>query len=621
MEPDRIRGEHREGVRDGSRERDPEQVVDAVMASLDGSGFDEAAITSLSTADYSCIAPVMARLRERLKTRKAKLSVSSLRAYGLPEPVLDDMRELNAGGLTFAPEAGSQRLRDVINKNISSEDMYQTCHRVFSRGWDRMKLYFMIGLPTEEMEDVEAIADMGRAAVAIGREYLSTVHVTVSVSSHVPKPHTPFQWVAMLPTDELAARQQYVRDMGRLWKFKPRWHDTRISEIECLIARGDRRVGDMIEQAWRAGARFDGWDRMLNYRAWMEAIEAWEAQGNSRAVFYSTIAVDARLPWDHIDVGLAEGFLRREYQRAMAGRFSPPCGKPVGAIVHHTDSSEARSDDRRLVCYHCGVACDMGAMRDDRVDALQRMETLPAPLDQAVEAPATDSDDWVRLRIAFTKQGGLAAQGHLDLVRMMPLLFRRAGIPLRVDQGPKPSPMLTFSPAMVSGAPSVCEIVEVQVPPRWGDESIGKALAAVAPSGFRVVAVIRSNQPLRVVASDILVRLHPTDVVDVEERMAAAADAEIAVVRKGRLRSRPLRDLLLSLDVIEAAREHGEALTDTSLRIRMAHPAESGGVKATELASWCVGRAVVPADVLRVAAWESDDGELQDALRSTVSTD
>jgi radical SAM family uncharacterized protein len=603
------------------RERDPEQVVDAVMASLDGSGFDEAAITSLSTADYSCIAPVMAKLRERLKTRKAKLSVSSLRAYGLPEPVLDDMRELNAGGLTFAPEAGTQRMRDVINKNVSSEDMYQTCHRVFSRGWDRMKLYFMIGLPTEEWEDVQAIADMGRAAVAIGREYMKTVHVTVSVSSHVPKPHTPFQWVAMLPPDELRDRQQLVRDMGKVWKFKPRWHDVRISEIECLVARGDRRIGDIIEDAWRRGARFDGWDRMLNYRAWMEAIEAWEEKGNSRAVFYSTIAVDARLPWDHIDVGLTDGFLRREYQRAVAGRFSPPCGKPVGAIVHHTASDEASADARRLVCYHCGVACDMTAMRDERIDGLSRMEQLPATPVLPEQAPPTDSDEWVRLRLVFAKEGGLAAQGHLDLVRMIPLLFRRANIQLRVDQGPKPSPMLSFSPAMVSGASSVCEVVEVQVPPQWATPEIAHALESVAPAGFRLVAACATEEPLRVAASDILVRLQPGEVVDAERRMSMVADAELAVVRKGRVRPRALAGILVETSPCNGASAWGEDGETPAIRIRMAHPAESGGLKATELASWFMERPVAPAALLRVAAWQADGEELVDVVRDRVLFD
>src|SRR5580698_1631623 len=184
------------------RERDPQEIVDSVVSAVKKSGYDEASLTSLSTADYSCIAPLVKKVADQLAPKRVSLGVSSLRAYGLEENVLDDMARVRATGVTFAPEAGSQRMRDVVNKNVTEEQLMETAARVFSRGWASMKLYFMIGLPTEAEEDVRAIAQVGGRARAIGRKVKresggGTPSVTVSVSTHVPKPHTPFQWCAM----------------------------------------------------------------------------------------------------------------------------------------------------------------------------------------------------------------------------------------------------------------------------------------------------------------------------------------------------------------------------------------------------------------------------------------
>jgi radical SAM superfamily enzyme YgiQ (UPF0313 family) len=184
------------------RERDPEQIVDTLVKAVKQSGYDEVSLTSLSTADYSCIAPLIQKVTERLAPERVSLGVSSLRAYGLEEAVLDDIKRVRASGVTFAPEAGSQRMRDVVNKNVTEEQLMTTAERIFSRGWDSMKLYFMIGLPTEEESDVREIVKVGARAREVGKRVrkdkgTGPPKVTVSVSTHVPKPHTPFQWCAM----------------------------------------------------------------------------------------------------------------------------------------------------------------------------------------------------------------------------------------------------------------------------------------------------------------------------------------------------------------------------------------------------------------------------------------
>ena len=203
------------------RERDPEEIVDAVVRAVKKSGYDEASLTSLSTADYSCIAPLVKKVADALAPKRVSLGVSSLRAYGLDENVLDDMARVRATGVTFAPEAGTQRMRDVINKNVTEEQLLQTAERVFSRGWKAMKLYFMIGLPTEDEEDVREIPRVGGRARAIGKRVKKELgapgapKVTVSVSTHVPKPHTPFQWCAMDTPAVVREKQSWLEQEAR----------------------------------------------------------------------------------------------------------------------------------------------------------------------------------------------------------------------------------------------------------------------------------------------------------------------------------------------------------------------------------------------------------------------
>ena len=462
------------------RERDPEEIVETVLSSLDKNGYDEASITSLSTADYSAISPLVKTLMGKLRERKVSLGISSLRAYGLSEDTLDEIATVKATGLTFAPEAGTQRMRDVINKNVTEEDIFETCHRVFSRGWNRMKLYFILGLPTEEDVDLLGIAEMGRQALLIGREYIKSkkVAVTVSVSSHVPKPHTPFQWAAMDTLDEIRRKQEILWRKSKEWGYTFKRHNLRVSHLEGIVARGDIRVADLIEDAWNRGARFDGWDEKLRWEEWCEALDEFEAKhGIKRRLFLDTIPVDARLPWDHIDVGLEDGFLVREYQKSLKNRLSPPCGKPFRAKVHHTNVAEAVSDERRLVCYDCGIACDMSTMRDERIDFLTRLGA-DEPVTPSTGGPTRTQTalqrhqkglaphdfgqgEKVRYRIRYTKLGPVSLQGHLDMVRILPRVFTRAGYTTYYSQGFSPKPALSFGPALGLGARSLGEYVDV----------------------------------------------------------------------------------------------------------------------------------------------------------------
>lgn len=493
------------------RERDPEQVVSTVLKALERSGQDEVSLTALSTADVSCISPLIKSLVEKTAPERVSLSVASLRAYGLAEDLLDDMRKVRASGLTFAPEAGTQRMRDVINKNVTEAQLLETAERVFKRGFDKMKLYFIIGLPTEQDEDVLGIVQVGKNALAVGKRLNKRPKVTVSVSTHVPKPHTPFQWCAMDTLDEIGRKQDLLRGAARSSKgLQLRVHDATTSVLEGILARGDRSLGPAIERVYLNGGRFDSWEDQVRMDLWQEAFAFFQI-GTQK--YLNTIPVGARLPWDHFDIGLEDGFLAREYRKALHSRLSPPCGKAAGMFVHHTNVEQAAADRRRLVCYDCGIACDMGQMRDRRIDSLTRMGALtppaerirlpvmkrieaaqpipipeppapepePGPLPDPLPTPEPDPNPVVnprltpeqlrpvrhgqasRFRLRFQKTAAAALLGHLDLIRELPRLIRRAGVRTAYSQGFHPKPEMSFGPALSLGVASLDEYVDVKL--------------------------------------------------------------------------------------------------------------------------------------------------------------
>ncbi|HET9233308.1 MAG TPA: TIGR03936 family radical SAM-associated protein, partial [Candidatus Eisenbacteria bacterium] len=505
------------------RERDPEEIVETIVSATRKGGYDEVGLTTLSTADYSCISPLIKKVMERLRPEKTSLSVASLRAYGLDEDLFDEIKSVRATGLTFAPEAGTQRMRDVISKNISEEDMARTAHRVFSRGWRRAKLYFMIGLPTEMDEDVVGIMETGRRMKDIGAEYHArgAVGITVSVSSHVPKPHTPFQWCAMDALEEIERKQDLLGGLARRYRLEFRRHDPRASYLECVLGRGDRRLADVIEMAWRAGARFDSWDDQLRWGAWVDAMAAHPEIPYD--LFLGTLPVDARLPWDHLDMRLEPRFLATEYKRAMRGKLSPPCGKPVGTQVHHTNLTEHAADKRILVCYHCGVACDMTRMREERGEFLEKLEAFEpgarilgslAAVETTEATPGADRQNGNgkaphrqngngraphrfeqgeprRYRLRYEKTGVAALTGHLDFIRALPRVLRRAGLMPYYSEGYHPKPVMEFSPPLPLGMNGYEELVEINLVEEIDPTMLVERLNVAAPEGLRFIEAQR----------------------------------------------------------------------------------------------------------------------------------
>ena len=484
------------------RERDPEEIVDTVVRAVEKSGQDEVSLTALSTADVSCISPLLKRVTDKLAGKKVSLGVSSLRAYGLEPELLDELKRVRATGLTFAPEAGTQRMRDVINKNVTEEQLLETAERVFSRGWGKMKLYFICGLPTETEEDVRGIVATGAKALEVGKRAAGRgkpAEVVISVSVHVPKPHTPFQWCAIDTIDTIDEKQRILREEVRKVRgLKLKTHDADASMLEGVFARGDRRLADVLELAYKNGARFDSWEEQLKLDVWHDAFDAC---GIAPKQYLGTLPVTARLPWSHIDVGLEDGFLAREYRKALQSRLSPPCGKVAGAFVHETNVEAARKETRRLVCYDCGVACDMTQMRTERVGFLEKLGSLDEAGPPRVKLPLFQrrSDgptpkgtppapkEGHRYRFFYEKVGPVALIGHLDLIREIPRVFRRAGIEMVYSKGFHPKPEMTFGPALSLGVVSLHEAIDVRLNADLDDAALRDLVTTMserAPTGL-----------------------------------------------------------------------------------------------------------------------------------------
>jgi radical SAM family uncharacterized protein/radical SAM-linked protein len=516
------------------RERDPCAIIDVVKESVRRCGYEAASLTSLSTTDYSAISPLLKRLAEAIDSQRVSLVVSSLRAYGLDESVLDDLKRQRASGLTFAPEAGSQRMRDVINKNVTEAQLMQTAERVFGRGWSKIKLYFMIGLPTEADEDLRAITQLGLGARKIGRTHRGKrAEVVVSVSTHVPKPHTPFQWCAMDTLEEIRRKQQLLKRDARSHNLTLRLHDSEGSWLEAILARGDRTLAEVIELAYQKGARFDSWSDAFQFELWVDAFRKTGIDPNR---FLKAVPLDSHLPWEHIHVGVERSFLEREYRNALKGRPSPPCGKPLADPNHSATKDNLASDrraetsleyaqpERSYVCYHCGIGCDLDKMRIQRESHLKHLEKLnPRSSSHSIDKisqkddlslemgivqdtdhftkeslraarsgltrkprrPIGSNDEApIRVRLAYGKLGRAAFTSHLDMIRLLSRICRRAGLPLCYSQGFHPKALMTFGPALSLGIYSLAEYVDIRLETdvSLGIETLAERLSQVSLS-------------------------------------------------------------------------------------------------------------------------------------------
>lgn len=450
------------------RERDAGVIEEIVESRRRATGMEDVSLLSLSSGDYSGIESLMGRLMGAFAAKRVALSVPSLRVDTLTDEMIAQIRRVRKTGFTVAPEAGSERLRAVINKNITEAEIEATVDRVFSAGWRLIKLYFMIGLPTETDEDIQAIVglikNIERRISGRGRG-----GVNVSVSTFIPKPHTPFQWEGMTDFAEIGRRQEIIRRSLRSSRIALKFHGPRMSMLEAAFSRGDRRLCQVIMRAARLGCRFDGWTEHFRFDLWEQAFK----DSGLTIEQYAGWAppVDAPLPWDHIETGVSGQFFARERERALAGAATARCV---------TDGCE-----------------DCGACGPDVRNAVSKKWTAVAggePTDN--EDVSSGTYDRLKYLFFYSRTGLVRFLSHLEIASAVERALARADVPVNFSEGFHPKPRISFSGALPVGVEARREPFVVELSRHIDTNAVTERLNETLPQGIRIESIIApSDRP------------------------------------------------------------------------------------------------------------------------------
>jgi radical SAM family uncharacterized protein len=339
------------------RERSVEEVVDAAEAAVNATGFEELALLSLSSSDYTYVMDLVNAVSERFKGRKLTISLPSLRIESVSIDLMDKLREHYSGGFTLAPEAATERMRRIINKYISDDEIIETTREIYRRGWTTIKLYFMIGHPSETMEDVQAIADLAKRVIAEGRKVAGMkVKLHVGFNTFVPKPQTPFQWVALDTRENILKKQELLRQNLRDHNIKLSWNDPEDSQLEAWLTRGDRKIADVVYTAWKNGAKFDAWGDQMKFDVWMAAFQ----EHGLDHTFYThrQRRTDEVFPWEHITAAVRKNFLFQDFRMSLEGQIRVDC---------------------RLNCYACGILPTFSDLRRENPGEVWQCPDVKSP--------------------------------------------------------------------------------------------------------------------------------------------------------------------------------------------------------------------------------------------------
>jgi radical SAM family uncharacterized protein/radical SAM-linked protein len=540
-----------------ARDVEPETVVDAIEAGMRATGYNEFSLLSLSCSDYLALPAVGMEIKNRLQNQNISLSLPSQRVDRFDENIANIIGGTRKSGLTFAPEAGTQRMRDIINKGLSNEELLRGVKTAWEQGWDKVKLYFMIGLPGETDADVLGIAEtvhwLQQECRGQGRRRLS---VNLTISNFTPKPHTPFQWHSV-STAEFLRKQELLRgEFRRMRGVKANFTDVRISAMEDFVGRGDRRLSAVVRRAWELGAGMDSWWENLDraFEAWEKAIaEAgltwkyarvergeWNVMETGEAT--SSADLDAPLPWDHLDTGIDKNWLKADLQRALEAATVPDC------------SFEG--------CSHCGV-CGVDFGHNVVVEPPQ------IPAFSGHFQPSTTRA--MRLRVWLGKHGDLALVSHLDLLRLFDRAVRRAGLPIAFTGGYHPGPRISPANALTLGATSSGEIVDFELTEAIEPERFRAELAAQLPSEIPIDRVeevdVKSPSATQLLErAEYLLTLswvpspeggEPPKGEQWRQWCDRILDAEElwweTTTKKGKVKQINLRDRLFELEIVEVA--------------------------------------------------------------------
>ena len=444
------------------RERSPQRIYDSVIKSLRHTGHEEVSLLSLSIGDYSGLPMLVERLMNHLSKQRIALSLPSIRVGSLDTRIVHQILRVRKTGFTLAPEAATDRLQNVINKKIDEEELVLTTLNLVKAGWRHVKLYFMIGLPTETEQDVEGIIALANQVRRTAHRHGTGFQIAVNVSTFVPKAHTPFQWVCQISRTEAEEKQAFLRD--QLWQrasFRLKWHDSRLSMLEGVFARGDRHLGRVIEQAYRLGCRLDGWSEYFRFDVWQKAFET--AGVDPDQYVHRQIAPADPLPWDWIDTGVRKEFLVNEYKKALQGVSTP---------LHCAGDCEA-----------CGICVSWKLPKHDN--------TLPDVTQHEPESPRVVHPrpvlDQKRIRFRYSKKPPAIFLGHLETMAVFHRAFRRTKLPLTYTIGLHPHLRISFSQALALGIESTHEFLDVVFDNDLDSRYVAAALNDQLPEGFQIL--------------------------------------------------------------------------------------------------------------------------------------
>ena len=505
------------------RERDPSSVLKSAARSLELTGFDELSLLSLSSGDYGCLGPLLRGLMDNQAESKVALSLPSLRVDSLDPAWFQEIKRVRKTGFTLAPEAGNDRLRRIINKKLTDDEILKMAQEIFSAGWELIKLYFMIGLPGEEEGD---LYDIVRLTKEVAKRGGRRAKVNASVAAFVPKAHTPFMWMPQISMEESRKRIHLIRESLRDPRVRLKWNQPEMSWLEGIFSRGDRRLTKALIGAWLGGARYDAWSEHFQLGGWMQALS--EAGLDPAFYLHRERPPNEIFPWDHIHSGVTKDFLLRERMRALEEKPTPDC---------------------REHCLECGVC--------DHEGVAPRIYRKWDPGDP-VKRRLSPSEPVRRYRISFSKSGRLRYLSHLELSRVFIRALKRARIALAYSGGYHPLPKISFATALPVGTESMHETVDIHV---YGSESapaLRERLTHQLPEGICILSL--EGLPLDAVSPKLKESTYEItfggleiDRADLDRFLQADV---FPVVKRGKKGDKTvdLRSLVKSVDILESGK-------------------------------------------------------------------